>query len=131
MTILQLTKSSLSSVYGKNGSSAGMRVPLSTRLGSSDIWLFPDLQPKLKRKRSQDVEDVKRSVKVTLKLIPKEEFHNVSISVSVGRLCVGAEVDYGQGEPPKILRITGDEILQVKMKLCGKTFRNQHSFLRI
>ena len=34
------------------------------------------------------VEDVKRSVKVTLKLIPKEEFHNVSISVSVGRLSV-------------------------------------------
>ena len=77
------------------------------------------------------VEDVKRSVKVTLKLIPKEEFHNVSIIVSVGRLCVGAEVDYSQGEPPKILWITGDEILQVKMKLCDKTFRNQHSFLRI
>ena len=80
-----------------------MRVPLSTRLGYSDIWLFPDLQPKLKRKISQDVEDVKRSVMVTLKLIQKEEFHNVSISVRVGRLCVGAELDYSQGEPPKIL----------------------------
>jgi hypothetical protein len=68
--------------------SGGMRVPLSTRLGSSDIWLFPDLQHKLKRKGSQDVEDVKRSVKVPLKLIQKEEFHNVSISVSVVRLSV-------------------------------------------
>jgi hypothetical protein len=61
---------------------------VSTIFGSSDIWLFPNLQPNLKRKISQDIEEVEISVTVTLRLIPEQEFRNIYSSVNVRVLSV-------------------------------------------
>ena len=48
--------------------------PYRTDLAPVTFWLFPNLQSDLKGKRSQDVEEITKSVIVTLKVIPNDEF---------------------------------------------------------
>lgn len=48
--------------------------PFRTDLAPVTFWLFPNLQPNLKGKRSQDFEEIKIGVAVTLKVIPNDEF---------------------------------------------------------
>lgn len=97
------------------------------------FWLFPNLQPNLKGKRSQDVEEVKKTVTVTLKVIPNDEIRIIlhlyeCFHSWAGRMA--AELDSSQGQLLYLLlRIIVDERNELFEK---KIFHNRYSFtLRI
>jgi transposase len=61
------------------------RPPYSPDLAPNDFWLFPEIKSALKRRRFQDIEDIKY-VTMALKAVPQQEFQKVSNSGNIAGL---------------------------------------------